>query len=313
MVVSKMTQDDQCTFTATATCDIPTVTVKAATGDMLSSAGKIDVTFIEGTTETLDSELKGMNTMGDFASMGMEGSFFPIYTLGQSFTNPLAGTRLDYGQSPMEKALRENADSVAISRQRPYDFLGQIAMNKKLNDDIRAYSAATSTFAADYTKFQAQLIEKAKYWMSIKYPKDGAVEPKVFKNLPMPQMPIAWHQWTYSKDFAKDIKDFTMLGGYGSLTQGTINVVQGHIKSFGVGGQGTTAGGKGYIFPAEKTGACTKKFITVTVTPKNSLPFTQTGTLTLSFGAGKAQVIDNTELSTDPYNKSKEDLELKEN
>jgi len=54
--------------------------------------------------------------------------------------------------------------------------------------------------------------------------------------------------------------------GYGASTLGSINVVQGEKKSFGVQGQGTGSD-KGYMWPVEKTGACVAKFIAVNVYP----------------------------------------------
>ena len=43
-------------------------------------------------------------------------------------------------------------------------------------------------------------------------------------------------------DRAIDIDDLTMEGGFGTLTSGPVNVVQGEVKSFGTAGQGTSTG-----------------------------------------------------------------------
>jgi len=156
---------------------------------------------------------------------------------------------------------------------------------------------------SDYAAFQAQLVKKAKYWISLKYPQE-TVPVETFENLapptPLNAGPVMW-----SGEYANSISDFTMLQGYGKFTAGEINVVQGDLKSFGVTGQGTAVN-MGYIFPVEDTtsaSTCTEKFVIVNVYPTPGT-FDQAGadvgTFTITASAEAAKVIDDTVKSSEP-------------
>lgn len=79
--VKTMTYGDQCAFTVNAKCDLPVVTLTTATGGFLSTNNKVAVEFIEGTSETL-STTDMPYQMGENASMGKQGSFYPVWNTG---------------------------------------------------------------------------------------------------------------------------------------------------------------------------------------------------------------------------------------
>ena len=72
---TKLSGQDQCSFLVTATCDLPYVEVKAASGDFLDSS-KIGVLFIEGTEDV--TLLTGSPTNGGDAVSGEHGALYPL-------------------------------------------------------------------------------------------------------------------------------------------------------------------------------------------------------------------------------------------
>jgi len=98
-----------------------------------------------------------------------------------------------------------------------------------------------------------------------------------------------------------DLTKTVTKGGFGSLTSGNIDVVQGSVKSYGTKGQGTSAN-MGYKWPVEVTGSCVPKFITVLVYPLTSdfNQATDTGTFKITVAAEDAMTVDNTSVTTSP-------------
>lgn len=95
--VTAMTQDDQCSYTIKATCDLPVVTIKAATGSFLGTAKKVNVDYIEGTDQTMTTTTMPMDS--DSTYLGKQGSMYPIF---------LEGIDPKFGQSPIEKAMDQS-------------------------------------------------------------------------------------------------------------------------------------------------------------------------------------------------------------
>ena len=91
--VSAMTGKDQCSYTVKATCDLPVVTVKTATGGFLDSS-KVMVTFIEGTSETLDTMAEP--AFGTMSCDGKEGQFYPVCMDTKSAGDPVKASMIKY-------------------------------------------------------------------------------------------------------------------------------------------------------------------------------------------------------------------------
>jgi len=150
--VTTMTYEDQCAYTVTASCDLPKVTLTTATGGFLSANKKVGVSFIEGTTETLGT-LKYPWKMGDSASLGEQGSFYPVWNEGVSS---------EVVASDLEKSMNYYLSWWVENNSRIVDFAGQVAANKKYNDMIKKYNSQRTTFLSDFSAFQAQIVKKAK-------------------------------------------------------------------------------------------------------------------------------------------------------
>lgn len=285
VTVKTLTAKDQCTYFLKATCGMPAVTAKVAAGNYLKPS-YINVDFIEGKGDpatVLDVAAEPQDVSG-WSALG-DGSLYSYMTYSTNYG--------DYADASVVSLLKSKTLG-RMKQSTSHSWSNLADQVKERNAVVAKYNTAVAKYEKDFAAFQAQLTKKGENWIQVNYPKTP-VEVQKFKTVfpTMPVAPPAVKDLVTPLETAKWGGVFTQ--GYGALTLGSINVVQGQKKSFGVQGQGTAAD-KGYMWPVEKTGACVAKFIAVNVYPTDP-DFTTAAAdkLTLSFTSENPQKFDFTQ------------------